>query len=108
MSLATAVRIAGSSVRSSARRRAHPCGAARKSATTSIASVAEPPLPKASSVPPASSARRSSPPPRAISSRLLVERPCPQLGDLGGLHLAPRRDVLDDRVGVALAARRNG
>ena len=55
MSLAIAVRIAGSSVRSSARR-----PALRKSATTSVASVAEPPLPSASSVPPAASLARSS------------------------------------------------
>ena len=45
MSLAIAVRIAGSSVRSSARRGQR---RARRSATTSIASVADPPLPSAS------------------------------------------------------------
>ncbi len=57
-SLAMAVRIAGSSERSSARREGHPWGAARRSATASMASVAEPPLPSASTVPPPSVAAR--------------------------------------------------
>ncbi len=47
MSFASAVRIAGSSVRSRQRLPGQPCGAARRSATRSIASVAEPPLPNA-------------------------------------------------------------
>ena len=52
MSFAIAVRIAGSSVRSIAGRRRGRAGGLRKSATTSIASVADPPLPNASSLPP--------------------------------------------------------
>ena len=90
MSLAIAVRIAGSSVRSSAgagqpRRRA-------KSATTSIASVAEPPLPSASSLPPAVEARRAASAAAASSSsRSVGERLLAQRADLLGLHHAPRR-----------------
>ena len=61
MSLAIAVTIAGSELRSSARRAwPVPPGSGReRSATRSMASVAEPPLPSASSVPPRSKTARS-------------------------------------------------
>src|SRR5437764_119080 len=59
-SLATAVRIAVSSHRSIAARAGQPAatGGAVRSATASIASVAEPPLPSARTLPPTSSAPR--------------------------------------------------
>ena len=74
MSLAIAVRIAASSVRSSAGRGRRRRGGARKSATTSIASVAEPPLPSASSRPPASKRARSAAAAAASASALLGQR----------------------------------
>ena len=88
--------IAGSSVRSSARR-----PAARKSATTSVASVAEPPLPSASSVPPASSRARSSLAAASSSaSRALGQRLLAQRADLVGLHHHRARDVREQGVDV--------
>ena len=101
-SLASAVRIAGSSVRSIAGRAGQPCGAARKSATTSVASVAEPPFPNASSCPPRVEARaqrrgRGGQRVRALGQRLRAQR-----ADLGGLHPDRRADVRDDRLEVGL------
>ena len=100
MSFAIAVRIEGSSVRSIAARAGHPCGAARRSATRSIESVAEPPLPKTSSL--AAAHRRSPaapPPPRAAppgpASVLLA-----QLADLLRLHQHIGANVLDHLVQV--------
>ena len=87
--------IAGSSVRSSARR-----PAARKSATTSIASVAEPPLPSARSVPPASSRARSSSAAARSVSAPLGQRLLAQRADLVGLHHHRARDVGEQRVDV--------
>ncbi len=69
MSLATAVMIGVSSVRSIDRRQGRP-GEWRRSATRSIASVAEPPLPSASSLPPASKRRRRSAAAASRTSRL--------------------------------------
>src|SRR3954465_11170979 len=98
MSLAIAVRMAGSSARSIARRAGQPCGAARTSATASIASVAEPPLPSASRAPPASRRARSAaaaaagaarPPPaprRGERRASLRQRLLEQRADLLGLH----------------------
>ena len=99
MSLAIAVRIAGSSVRSiagAARR-------ARKSATTSIASVAEPPLPSASSLPPRSKLARScggrcEQDVRVVGQRLRAER-----ADSRRLHQHRAAHVLEHRLEVALA-----
>jgi hypothetical protein len=80
MSLASAVRIAASSVRSSTGRGVQSPGGWRKSAATSIASVAEPPLPSTSSRPPAPKRSRSiaaaassaSRPPASVRSRSAI------------------------------------
>src|SRR3954449_6908744 len=88
MSLAIAVMIAASSVRSSARR-----PAARRSATASIASVAEPPLPRASSLPPA-----------VHHLRAAAGAPVPEGDQLpaGREPLAQRRRGQHERVGTVL------
>ena len=102
MSLAIAVRIAESSVRSIAGRlRAAPYGA-RKSATASIASVAEPPLPSASSLPPRSKLARSAA--AALDQRRAVvgQGLRPQRADLPRLHQHRAAHVLDDRLELPL------
>src|ERR1700712_5523837 len=88
MSLATAVMIPVSSVRSNARRAGPPNIGVRKSATTSIASVAAPPLPRGAAL-----AERDHPPTRVepgaqhtgrvdeLDSKL-AHRLCPQRRDL--------------------------
>ena len=103
MSFAIAVRIAESSVRSSAGRAGHPAGGARKSATTSIASVAEPPLPSASSFPPASKrlAQRGGRGNQLVAPS--VERLLAELADLGRLHHDRTPHVREDRLEIVLA-----
>ncbi len=105
MSLASAVRIAVSSVRSSAGRAGQPCGGARKSATTSIASVAEPPLPERQQLAAGVEARPQRG--RGGRQRLAVvgQRLRAQLADLGRLHQDRLADVAQHRVEVGLAAR---
>ena len=102
MSLASAVRIAVSSVRSIAGRGGPPPSGAWKSATASIASVAEPPLPSASSRPPAANAARSSAAAAASASALVGQRLHAQRGGLGRLREHGRADVGDDRLEVVL------
>ena len=94
MSLAIAVSTAGSSVRSRARR-----PRARRSATTSIASVAEPPLPKRQH------ARAQRPRRRGEHRRVLRQRPLAQRADLRRLELDRAPHVLAH--GVQIGRRRS-
>ena len=105
MSLAIAVRIDGSAVRSSAGRAGQPlrAGGSEKSATASIASVAEPPLPSASSRPPASKQARSARAAAASSARFVAERLRAQRADLRRLGQHGRAHVREHRVEVVLA-----
>ena len=102
MSLATAVMMPVSSVRSSARRAGPPNIGVWKSATTSIASVAEPPLPSAISRPPAS--RRSRRTRGGAQQRVaaVVQRLRAQRGDLVGLEQHRLAHVVEDLVEVVL------
>ena len=102
MSLATAVMMPVSSVRSSARRAGPPNSGVWKSATTSIASVAEPPLPSAMRRPPASRRSRST---RAAPQQrvaAVVQRLRAQRGDLVGLEQHRLAHVVEDVVEVVL------
>ena len=96
--------IAVSAVRSSAGREGQPLagGGPAKSATTSIASVAEPPLPSASSRPPASKARAQVGRGGAQGLEAVAQRLLAQRADLVGLHRRRGGDVGEDRVEVVL------
>ncbi len=101
MSLATAVRIGESSVRSMARRGVQrPPPSERKSATTSIASVAEPPLPIASSLPPLAEPRAELRRRGEEDPGVVLEGVAAQPADLLGLGEGGAADVVDHRVEV--------
>ena len=81
-------------------------GGLRRSATTSIASVAEPPLPSASSVPPASKRARSARRGGEQRVRALVERLLAQRADLLGLGQRPRPRTSSSTASRSCSSRR--
>src|SRR5580692_10235468 len=100
MSFAIAVKIPGSAVRSIAGHVVPTAADARKSATTSIASVAEPPFPSASSLPPRAKLARSAIAARCSALRLSVSvwARCARIVDATSVAAGEQTATIEEHV----------